>query len=74
MSNLAIPIYEAMLGRAAKYDDPHNLEWDWTNPHVGKFEKHAINACLDLKVAKERIAELEAAAEEQRVNSRGMEE
>lgn len=45
--------YEALLNRAEAWD-----EKDWDS--ATKFERHAVNAALDLKAAREEIAQLKA--------------
>lgn len=52
-------VYEArasLLDRAIKYFDPRNEEWDFDR--ADKFERHAINAVLDLQAAEKRITAL----------------
>lgn len=34
--------------RIAKYNDPHNLEWEWDDI-TDKWERHALSAFMDLK-------------------------
>lgn len=54
-------VYEArkmLLARWAKYSDPKNLDWDWEDV-TNRWERHAINAVLDLERAERRIKELE---------------
>ncbi len=47
--------------RIAKYNDPHNLEWDWDDlATVDKWQWHAFSAFMDLvAVEKERDALME---------------
>lgn len=39
--------YESLLARAAKYEDPRNEDWEWER--AGKWERHAINAALEIR-------------------------
>jgi hypothetical protein len=41
--------YESILARAAQYNDPSNEDFDWRD--AGKWERHAMNAVLDLVAA-----------------------
>lgn len=43
--------------RIAKYYDPKNEEWEWDDAE--KWEKHAMNAVLDLQAAESRISRSE---------------
>lgn len=46
--------------RIAKYDDPHNEEWDLGDPHIHKWEHHAISIYRDLLAAEAEIERLSA--------------
>ena len=50
---------KAIENRIAKYFDPHNLYYDWDD--ADRWERHAMNAVLDLQKAEARVAELEKA-------------
>ncbi len=47
--NLAHEARVALLGRWKKYLDPNNLDWNWEK--ANRYERHAINAVLDLEAA-----------------------
>lgn len=64
-TNLNHQAKAAMLARWAKYNDPTNHEWEWKDTQ--KYERHAINAVLDLVDAEERIAHLEAETAKQQL-------
>lgn len=49
--------YVSLLKRAEEFDEK---DWD----AASRFERHAINAALDLKAAREEIARLKAQLEE----------
>jgi hypothetical protein len=47
--NLVHEAKVALLKRAARYYDPKNLDYDWDD--AAKWERHALNAVLDLAEA-----------------------
>lgn len=51
--NLAHSARKALLARHAKYNDPRNLEWKWKDAQ--RYERHAINAVLDLEAMRADI-------------------
>jgi hypothetical protein len=63
---LAHETYQSLLAKAAKYDDPNNLDWEWGD-HIPKMERHAINAAVDLRNA---LAELETCKQSNWANRR----
>lgn len=48
---------QSLLARAAKYNDPTNLDWEWKDA-TNKFERHAINAVLDLEEMRTALRKL----------------
>lgn len=46
--------------RLKKYDDPNNEEWDLGDPHIHRWEHHAISIYRDLLAAEAQLAALAA--------------
>lgn len=47
----------SILARIAKYNDPHNLDWEWSDAG-DKWERHALSAVQDLVAAERLIVQL----------------
>ncbi len=45
---------QMFLNRIAKYNDPHNLEWEWDDI-TDKWERHAFSAFMDLVATEEAL-------------------
>lgn len=43
-----------LAARAAKYNDPNNLEWEWDNV-TDKWERHAFSAFMDLQATESQL-------------------
>lgn len=52
--------FEMFLTRIAKYNDPHNEEWDWDDV-TDKWERHAFAAFRDLLGVADQVARLREA-------------
>lgn len=60
MSQLVHTARQMFESRIAKYDDPHNLEWEWDDV-TDKWERHAFSAYMDLVETEKRLSTTVAA-------------
>lgn len=55
--------------RMEKYNDPRNLEWDLSDPHIHKWEHHAISIFRDLLAAEAEIVRLAELLNDEKSNA-----